>query len=331
MSLPRCRRAEMGAAEFIDQLFSLLRMNITSRSYGLEGALSSSDVGVGKKAKDLSGRWLAHDISDVLVWCSSAEAPERILSFVAPFLSALAAPALEGVLGIAGSKKNNKKSDIKSDKTWSRGWIGSYAASVSSIALCCKLLTPLLGDLDMDSQAISGTVKILVRTCISCLLLTGDVSAEADPSSKSLPLPLKGLKGRREQVRAGQLLAAVSETLCMRITSSSSKSQLIRSSSSHGDDAQEAVHTYFFLKSLLAELSSSWPTLTARQRTHALNSLATVIASGAEEVVTMRLVCGSAISAAVSRLKGSAGTGTNKTDDDEDLDAAETRLLEALN
>lgn len=322
----------MGAAEFIDQLFSLLRMNITSRCHGLEGAESSSDVGVGKKAKDLSGRWLAHDIADVLVWCSSAEAPERILSFAAPFLSALAAPALEGVLGIAGSKKNDKKKDIKSDKMWCRGWIGSYAASVSSIALCCKLLTPLLGDLNMDSQAISGAVQILVRMCISCLMLTGDISAEAGPSSKSLPLPPKGLKGQRESVRGGQLLSAVSETLCMRISSSSSESLAARSSSSsHGDDAQEAAHTYFFLKSLLAELSSCWPTLTARQRTHTLNSLATVVASSAEEVVTMRLVCSRTISAAVSSMLDSAGADTHKNGDDQDLLTAGTRLLEALN
>jgi hypothetical protein len=318
----------MGAAEFIEQLFSLLRMNITSRCHGLEGSLSSSDVGVGKKAKDLSGRWLAHDISDVLIWCSSAEAPERILSFIAPFLSALAAPALEGVLGMAGSKKNDKKKEIKSDKAWSSGWIGSYAASASCIALCCKLLRPLIGDLNMDSQAISGTVQILVRMCISCLLLTGDVSAEADPS---LPLPVKVIKGQKEQVRGGQLLAAVTETLCMKITSSSSEPLSTRSSSSHGDDAQEAVHTYLFLKSLLAELSSSWPTLTARQRTHALNSLATVILSSAEEVVTMRLVCGRMISAAVSSMLGSTGAGPNRTGDDNDLLTAGTRLLDALN
>ena len=321
----------MGAAEFIDQLFSFLRMNITSRCHGLEGAESSSDVGVGKKAKDLSGRWLAHDIADVLVWCSSAEAPEKILSFVAPFLSALAAPALEGVLGIAGSKKNDKKKDAKSDKMWCRGWIGSYAASVSSIALCCKLLTPLLGDLNMDSQAISGAVQILVRMCVSCLMLTGDISAEADPSSKSLPLPPKGLKGQRESVRAGQLLTAVSETLCMRISSSSSESLAARSSSSHSDDAQEAAHSYFLLKSLLAELSSCWPTLTARQRTHTLNSLATVVASGVEEVVTMRLVCSRMISAAVSSMLDSAGADTHKNGNDQDLLAAGARLLEALN
>lgn len=321
----------MGAAEFIEQLFSLLRMNITSRCHGLEGALSSSDAGVGKKAKDLSGRWLAHDISDVLVWCSSAEAPERILSFVAPFLSALAAPALEGVLGITESKKNDKKKDNKNDKLWSRGWIGSYAASVSSIALCCKLLTPVLGDLNMDSQAVSGTVQILVRMCISCLLLVGDVSAEIDSSSKSVSLPVKSLKGQRETVKGSQLLAAVSETLCMRITSSSSESLSARSSSSsHGDDAQEAVHTYLFLKSLLAELSSRWPTLTARQRTHALNSLAAVTAGSAEEVVTMRLVCGRTISAAVSSMLESTGASSHKAGDDEGVLAAGTRLLETL-
>jgi hypothetical protein len=229
------------------------------------------------------------------------------------------------VLGMAGSKKNDKKKEIKSGKAWSSGWIGSYGASVSCIALCCKLLRPLIGDLNTDSQAISGTMQILVRMCISCLLLTGDLSAE------SLPLPVKVIKGQKEQVRGGQLLAAVTETLCMRITSSSSEPLSTRSSSSHGDDAQEAVHTYLFLKSLLAELSSSWPTLSARQRTHALNSLATVILSSAEEVVTMRLVCGRMISAAVSSMLGSTGAGPNRTGDDNDLLTAGTRLLDALN
>lgn len=310
----------MGAAEFIDQLFSLLRMNIASRCHGLEGALSSSDVGVGKKARDLSGRWLAHDISDVLVWCSSAEAPERILSFVAPSLSALAGPALEGVLGLKGSNK--------SDKMWSKGWIGSYAASVSTIALCCKLLTPLLGDLNMKSPAISGTVQTLTRMCMSCLLLAGDVSVEAVPSSKGLPS--KSLNGQREPVRGQQLLAAVSEALCMQTSPSSSESLSARSSS-HGSDALEASLPYFLQKSLLSELSSSWPTITARQRTHALNSLATVFTSSAEEVVTMRLVCCRAMSAAVSILLDGAPSGAHTTGEDRDLQAAGVRLLEALN
>ena len=298
MYCPDFRRGETGAAEFIDQLFSTLRLNISSRCHGMEGKHPSSDAGVAKKSRDVCGRWLAHDIADTLVGCSSAEAPERIISFVSPSLALLAAPALEAISSEAAVTAH------QGVRKWARGWMGSFSAGAAFIAVCARLVSPLLaltGDMDVHHEAVRDILTLFSRVCISSLVLVGDVSSEATAKDKDT-------NGQRKvSADRHHLLAPVAETLCMQSTTPSSGDALSVSLSI------SAADRYFLLSAVLGEIKRCWPSLSAAQRCQLFLALSAVFSSKESECVAMRVTCSEKLVAAVTSLISLSDVTANQT------------------
>lgn len=283
----------MGAAEFIDQLFSCLRINITSRCHGFDNLLTSSDItssaSAAKRARDLSGRWLAHDIADVVVWCSSADAPEKILAFVESFLAALAVPMLTFL-------ESDSKASTSGSKKGGKGWISKYASSMAIIAVCSRLLSPLLSDIDLKSVAVSSVVKLLSQACVSVLALCGGILDE----------------GGRLTPSARQLIGPAYDALSIRqhTASSSSSSSGRESSASPTDTSGAAVsvvsgplsaeQSYFVLQSFLVSAVTACRGISEEHSGNIRLTLYNIsFTFSSEKAKTMRLVCNDNIDAAM--------------------------------
>ena len=319
----------MGAAEFIDQLFAFLRLNITTRSLGtgsLVPADTISDINLNpvcvRRVRDLAGRWLAHDVGDVVVWCSSADSPEKILAFVQSLLSALACPAVEYLeegRGKDGEKGGSVVSGV-SAKKGTRGLMGRYASAAATIALCSRLLSPLLGDLSTESEVVRGVVALMSKACLCVLALCGGQTADKGGMGR-------GVKGQEAKGKAAvavtcdQLLGPVIAALCMRsyVSTSSTPSSSAAtdavamtaasdaptveisapastasavSAVSLEQEMDTAALSYFMLKSFLAEVEAHWEGMSVLQRVNVQDSLTLISCiSSSEEAVTMRLVC----------------------------------------
>lgn len=301
----------MGVSEFVDQLFSLLRMNITSRCHGIETSTSSYDSGVLRRTRDLTGRWLAHDVADVLVWCSSPEAPERILNFTAPFLTAFSGP-VEASLGYNGGDSrlgDGGGGNGGGEKKWTKGWAGLYAASTATIGLCSRLLSPLLSEpASLTSPAAVGTVSTLIRACISVIALSGDV-LERERKDES---ETKQRKTHREVFTVLQLLRPVIHAFCMQrssaSTTSSSKDNHIGGAVSvhrgggEGEGEGDRELTYFVLQAFLAEMVKSWDYMSNPNRDAVLNFIKAMLKSSEEVVVAMCGVCNASMTRTLSQL-----------------------------
>ena len=288
----------MGVSEFVDQLFSLLRMNISSRCSGIETATLSNDSGVLKRTRDLPGRWLAHDIADVLVWCSSPEAPERILNFTAPFLTTFSSP-VEVSLGYKGGDSGGG-----GEKKWAKGWAGLYAASTATIGLCSRLLAPLLSEpASLTSPAAVSTKSTLIRACISVIALSGDVlEREKKEESES-----KQRKAQKEALTGIQLLRPVIQAFCMQRSSLPHTSQSVNDGhnetvAGHVNFDSDRELTYFALQAFLAEMVKCWDYMSNPNRDAVISFFKAVAKCSEKEVVAMCGVCNASMSRTLSQL-----------------------------
>lgn len=294
----------MGVSEFMDQLFSLLRMNITSRCSGIESATSSSDAGVLKRTRDLTGRWLAHDIADVLVWCSSPEAPERILIFTATFLTNFSGPA-EASLGYRGGDDGGG-----GEKKWAKGWAGLYAASTGTIGLCSRLLAPLLAEPEsLISPAATGTISTLIRACISVIALSGDVLEK----ERKDEVETKQKKAQKEVFTSIQILRPVIQAFCTQRppapnTLPSVDGKLEEALAVYiGVDLErerdrDRELSYFVLQAFLAEMVKCWDYMSNLNRDAVLNFIKVLLKSSEEAVATMCGVCRASMTQTLAQL-----------------------------
>ena len=308
----------MGAAEFMDLLFQSLRTNISARCHGLESLHTGHDVTLSttatKRTMDLCSRWIVYDIADVVVWCSSADAPERILSFVESSLLNLSASALEGLneRQITESSTNNGISKGK------KGWMHRYASSMATIAMCSRLLSPMLDGLNTDSAIVCNIISLLSQMCLSVLSLCGSLLKDASETN----LIQRSLKGQGQEMKkktilvplnGKQLIGTVIKALCLRKSSSVQikifdvPETVSVADSNIGDKTvdeeilQSSDHSYFVLKSFLNILKSRWNDLSVQQCTNiedAMMALSKI--TNAEEAVTMRIVCSEDFDSALS-------------------------------
>ena len=306
----------------MDQLFQYLRTNILSRCHGLENLLTGNDVALStsatRRAMDLTERWIVYDIADVVVWCSSADAPERILSFVESYLLSLSASASEGLKEglVTDSSSNNGVAKGK------KGWMSRYSSSIATIAMCSRLLAPMLDGLNTDSAIVCNTISLLSQMCLSVLSLCGsllkDVS-ETNGSHRTLQGQGQGQgQGIKKKaflvpLNGKQLIGSVISALCLRKSSSvqtdishvldnESTSDLIEGEKCLDEEVtQRFDHSYFVLKSFLNILKTRWNDLSVRQCTNVQDSLMVISKiTNAEEAVTMRIVCSEDFDSALS-------------------------------
>ena len=309
----------MGAAEFIDLLFQSLRTNISARCHGLESLNTGHDVALSstatKRTMDLCGRWIVYDIADVVVWCSSADAPERILSFVESFLLNLSASALEGLneRQIIESSTNNGISKGK------KGWMNRYASSMATIAMCSRFLAPMLDGLNTDSAIVCNIISLLSQMCLSVLSLSGSLLKDVS-ETKLIQHSLKGQGQEMKKTKTisvplngKQLIGTVINALCLRKSSSvqikvlNVPDSVSVSDSNMGENkvdeeiVQSSDHSYFVLKSFLNILKSRWNDLSVQQCSNIEDALMVISKiTNAEEAVTMRIVCSEDLDSALS-------------------------------
>ena len=262
----------------------------------MEAKHLNSDAIVAKKSRDVCGRWLAHDIADTLVSCSSAEAPERIISFVSPSLALLAAPALEIVYN--GSAVG---ADQGGARKWEKGWMGSFTSGTASMALCTRLLSPLLtGDMDAHHDAVRDVLTLFSQVCISSLVLVGDASSEGTGKDSH--------SQRKVPTDRHHLLAPVTDALCLKSTISSATDAVVSVSLS-----ANAAERYFFLAAVLEEIKKCWHSLSAAQRCQLFMALSAVLSSKESECVAMRVTCSEKLVAATTALMSLSGVTANQT------------------
>ena len=319
------RRSEMGASQFMDLLFQSLNTNISSRCYGLENVLTGNDVVFNtiaiKRIKELCYRWIVYDIADVVVWCSSSDTPDKILKFVELNLTTLAAPAIEGLNENKNNNDNkNKMAGINIDmnmnisngmKKRRKGWIGQYASSVGTIAMCSRLLTPLLDnlDIDMDSPIICNIISLLSQACLSILSLCGSFLVGISESDDGRVIPKGQVKGQKQKtvvvaLNGNQLIGPLIDSLCLRrkplkfpVTSFVSTDESMIDNKEGETNIDEEVlksanQSYFVFKYLVALLKSCWGDLSVQQCTNVEYSIIAISKiSNVEKAVTMRIVC----------------------------------------
>ena len=287
----------------------------------MEAKHPSSDAGVAKKSRDVCGRWLAHDIADTLVWCSSAEAPERIMSFVSPSLALLAAPALEVICSEAAGG-----ADQGAARKWAKGWMGSFACAAATTALCTRLLSPLLtGDMDVHHDAVRDILTLFSRVCISSLVLLGDASTEVTAKDS--------LSQRKVSVDRHHLLAPLTDALCLKSTTLPATDATLSVSL-----PVTATERYFLLSAVLEELQRCWHSLSAAQRCQLFMSLSAVLTSKESECVAMRVTCSEKLVTATNALMSQSAVTANQTannsngggDGGDDVLSAGRKLLDVL-
>ena len=121
------RRSEFSLPDFFDILFFMLRLSISSWCKGFS---ASSDISKKiARALSLPERWTAHEIADVLLWCSSADAPFKIVSFLAP--------AIENAASVVTSSLREKTPEQLSER-----WLAEHLAVNAVTTIIMSLLRP---------------------------------------------------------------------------------------------------------------------------------------------------------------------------------------------
>ena len=172
---------------------------------------------------------LAHEIADVLVWCSSAESPVKILTFVRPLWSELMTPiedllvdGRDGGASTSGGGGSGSASGVGggndgvvSVPSWTKrfSWTGRFASCSAVLTLTTRLLRPIfhqhptmkqppLQDEELPGQgpdqgqqqqqeqnSINEVLTLQTRALVGLLLLTGDLLTLQPSQSQQQPPP----------------------------------------------------------------------------------------------------------------------------------------------
>ena len=132
------RRSHFNLSGFFDVLFTMLRLSISSRCKRFPASADLSQKVA--KALTLADRWTAHEIADVLLWCSSADAPFKILTFLAP--------AIEKVACNVSGSLHEKSADQLLEK-----WLLEHLTANAVISIVMALLRPCLTFSGVDGSS----------------------------------------------------------------------------------------------------------------------------------------------------------------------------------
>lgn len=128
----------MDVPDFVKLLLSMIKMNTKAVAASVSGSsrsphssadgTSAGEPGSASKLYHVCSAQLATEVADILAWCSSAGAPEKMLQFLLPHLSKL--------VNADDCKKG------ATEKSWSKASLLHLASSFNVLSICKRLLVP---------------------------------------------------------------------------------------------------------------------------------------------------------------------------------------------
>jgi hypothetical protein len=154
------RRQDFDVDFFVELLFSSLQIHIiSSSSIVQQESISVTSTSMERAYNISTYSWFANDISDALIWCSSAENPTKLLSFTLNFLQSLSSSLFDN--------KNKTKNSCK----WTKNWLSCFMTSSSIFAIVNQLLLPcivsiqLCDDDNNDIMQKNKSIGVIVEVC----------------------------------------------------------------------------------------------------------------------------------------------------------------------